>query len=122
MTANVTTTLKDVLGDLVRKGGVVAALVVSRDGFLIDGVKTEEVDLDALGALTSSALLAWEAVGNEMAVGAPESLLAEFEAGPVAASPVNPDAVLVLLGNRLCNLGRIKIEIQRARQQVAACL
>lgn len=122
MTTNVTTTLKDVLGDLVRKGGVVAALVVSRDGFLIDGVKTEEVDLDALGALTSSALLAWEAVGSEMAVGAPEALLAEFEAGPIAASPVNPDAVLVLLGTRLCNLGRIKIEIQRARQQVAACL
>jgi predicted regulator of Ras-like GTPase activity (Roadblock/LC7/MglB family) len=114
--------LKNVLSDLTQKGGVIAALVVSRDGFVIDGVKSDEVDLDALGALASSALLAWEPVGNELNIGAMEGVLVEFDSGPIASTFVNADAILVLMGTRLCNLGRIRIEMARAKEAVAACL
>lgn len=122
MATNVMSSLKNVLSDLTQKGGVIAALVVSRDGFVIDGVKSDEVDLDALGALASSALLAWEPVGNELNIGAMEGVLVEFDSGPIASTFVNADAILVLMGTRLCNLGRIRIEMARAKEAVAACL
>ena len=115
--------LKEVLTDLTKKPGVIAALVVSRDGFVIEGqTSEEELDLDALGALTSSALAGWESIGTDMSRGSPEMLLVEFESGPIAVSPVADDAVLVVMGNRLCNLGRMRIEVSRVREAVAACL
>ncbi len=115
--------LKEILGDLTKKPGVIAALVVSRDGFVIEGLTSEEeLDLDALGAHTSSALMAWESIGTDLSRGAPEMLLVEFESGPISVSPVSGDAVLVVLGNRLCNLGRLRIEASRVREAVAACL
>jgi predicted regulator of Ras-like GTPase activity (Roadblock/LC7/MglB family) len=115
--------LKDVLGDLTKKPGVIAAAVVSRDGFVIEGLTSEEeLDLDALGALTSSALIGWESIGADMSAGGPQMLLVEFESGPISVSPVAGDAVLVVMGNRLCNLGRMRIEASRVREAVAACL
>ena len=115
--------LKDVLGDLTKKPGVIAAVVVSRDRFVIEGLTSEEeLDLDALGALTSSALIGWESIGADMSAGGPQMLLVEFESGPISVSPVAGDAVLVVMGNRLCNLGRMRIEVSRVREAVAACL
>jgi uncharacterized protein len=115
--------LKDVLGELTKKPGVIAAAVVSRDGFVIEGLTSEEeLDLDALGALTSSALIGWESIGADMSAGGPQMLLVEFESGPIAVSPVGGDAVLVVMGNRLCNLGRMRIEASRVREAVTACL
>ena len=77
--------------------------------------------MEALGALTSSALIGWESFGADMSTGSPQMLLVEFESGPIAVSPAG-DAVLVVMGNRLCNLGRLRIEASRVREAVAACL
>jgi predicted regulator of Ras-like GTPase activity (Roadblock/LC7/MglB family) len=121
--ATAAASLKDVLGDLTKKPGVIAAVVVSRDGFVIEGLTSEEeLDLDALGALTSSALIGWESIGSDMSAGGPQMLLVEFESGPISVSPIAGDAVLVVMGNRLCNLGRMRIEVSRVREAVAACL
>ena len=121
--ATAAASLKDVLGDLTKKPGVIAAVVVSRDGFVIEGLTSEEeLDLDALGALTSSALIGWESIGADMSAGCPQMLLVEFESGPISVSPIAGDAVLVVMGNRLCNLGRMRIEVSRVREAVAACL
>ncbi len=114
--------LKEVLGDLCKTPGVVAALVVGRDGFLIEGLTAEGADLEALGAIASSVLVGSESLGKDMSLGAPHSLLMEFEIGPVAVSGVNGDAVLVVMGNRLCNLGRLRVEAKKALEAVAQCL
>jgi predicted regulator of Ras-like GTPase activity (Roadblock/LC7/MglB family) len=123
MATELTMNLKDILNDLTHKGAIVAAIAVSRDGFVIDAAKSEEVDLDAIGALVSSAMLAWEGVATEIqASGPPDVLLAEFPAGPIAVTQVNKDSMLVLMGSRFCNLGRIRVETQRVRAMVAECL
>jgi predicted regulator of Ras-like GTPase activity (Roadblock/LC7/MglB family) len=120
--ATATANLKEVLAELTKKPGVIAACVASRDGFVIEGLTSEEeFDMDALGAFTSSALIGWETFGTDASAGGPQMLLVEFESGPIAVSPAG-DAVLVVMGNRLCNLGRLRIEAARAREAVAACL
>ena len=56
--ATATANLKEVLAELTKKPGVIAACVASRDGFVIEGLTSEEeFDMDALGAFTSSALI-----------------------------------------------------------------
>jgi len=122
MVTEVTLDLKAILNELTRKTGIIAALVVSRDGFIIDGTSGEDVDLETLAAITSSAFVAWESAGIEVAIGQPRVLLVETENGSLVVTPVDSDALLVLMGNRMANLGRIRIEAARARESVARCL
>ena len=122
MVTELTLDLKTILNELTRKTGIIAALVVSRDGFIIDGTSGEDVDLEALAAVTSGAFVAWEAAGVEVAIGQPRVLLVETESGAIVVTPVDADAMLVLMGNRLCNLGRLRIEAGRARDSVGRCL
>jgi predicted regulator of Ras-like GTPase activity (Roadblock/LC7/MglB family) len=122
MVTELTMDLKAILNDLTRKPGMIAALVVSRDGFIIDGTSGEDVDLEALAAVTSSAFIAWESAGIEVAIGQPRVLLVETENGSLVVTPVDADALLVVMGNRLANLGRIRIEAARARESVGRCL
>lgn len=113
--------LKDVLMDLVKVEGVIAALVVGRDGFVVEGLTTEEaVDLEALGAIVASNLAAADSMGREMGRGSLRSLLLEYDDGPVAVGPAGPDAVLVVAGGRQANLGRIRLEMRRNSQLAAA--
>ncbi|MDR7544985.1 MAG: roadblock/LC7 domain-containing protein [Armatimonadota bacterium] len=113
--------LKDVLMDLSKVEGVLAALVVARDGFVVEGLATDEsVDLEAVGAIVASNIAASDSMGREMARGGMRNILIEFDEGPVAIGPAGPDAVLVVVGSRQANLGRIRLEMRRNSQLAAA--
>jgi predicted regulator of Ras-like GTPase activity (Roadblock/LC7/MglB family) len=113
--------LKDVLMDLSKVEGVLAALVVGRDGFVVEGMTSEEgVDLEAVGAIVAGNIAASESMGREMSRGTLRSTLVEFDDGPIAIGPAGPDAVLVVVGNRQANLGRIRLEMRRNSQLAAA--
>ncbi len=113
--------LKDVLADFAKVEGVLAALVVSRDGFVVEGVTSEDsVDLEAVGAIVASNLAAADSMGREMVRGTIRNLLLEFDEGPVAIGPAGPDAMLVVVGTRQANLGRIRLEMRRNSQLAAA--
>jgi predicted regulator of Ras-like GTPase activity (Roadblock/LC7/MglB family) len=112
--------IRDVLTELAKVEGVLAALVVGRDGFVIEGITTEDVDLESVGAIVASNMTAAETMGNEMVRGTIRGLLVEFDEGPVAVGPAGPDALLVVVGNTRCNLGRIRLEMKRNSQLAAA--
>ncbi len=113
--------LKDVLVDLAKVEGVLAALVVGRDGFVVEGMTTEEsVDLEAVGAIVASNIAAADSMGREMARGTLRNMLLEYDDGPVAVGPAGPDAVLVVVGSKQANLGRIRLEMRRNSQLAAA--
>jgi len=112
--------IKDVLAELAKVEGVLAVLVVGRDGFVIEGISTEDVDLEGVAAIVASNMAAAEAMGTEMVRGMIRGLLMEFEEGPVAVGPAGPDALLVVVGNARCNLGRIRLEMKRNSQLAAA--
>ncbi len=113
--------LRDVLVDLTKVEGVVAALVVGRDGFVVEGMTTEEtVDLEAVGAIVASNISAADSMGREMVRGPLRSMLLEFDDGPVAVGPAGADAILVVVGTKQANLGRIRLEMRRNGQLAAA--
>lgn len=111
--------LRTILDGLMKVEGVTGALVVGRDGFVIEGVSAEGVDLDAVGALAASALGSSDSMGGELHLGGLGSVLIEFEVGPVAVTPAGPDAVLAVVGDQRANLGRLRIEMRKIRSAVA---
>lgn len=113
--------LRDVLMDLSKVDGVLATLVVGRDGFVVEGMSGDEnVDLEAVGAIVASNIQASDSMGREMTRGTMRNMLIEFDDGPVAIGPAGPDAVLVVVGNKQANLGRIRLEMRRNSQLAAA--
>lgn len=111
--------LRGILDGLLKVDGVTAALVIGRDGFVIESAAAHAIDADAVGAIAASSLSAAEAMGEEMKLGALGSILIEYELGPVAVTLAGPDAVLAVVGNQGTNLGRVRIEMRKIRQAVA---
>lgn len=105
--------LKDLLAELAKIEGVLAALVVARDGLVIEGMAAEDVDVEAVGAIVSSHMATAESTGGELAKGKPRALLIEYDQGLIAVGPAGPDALLVVVGNGKCNLGRLRLEMKR---------
>jgi len=113
--------LKDVISDLAKVEGVVAVLIVGRDGFVVEGMTSEEaIDLEAVGAIVASSMAAADSMGREMSRGAMRSMLLEYDDGPIAVGPAGPDAMMVVVGGKQANLGRIRLEMRRNSQLAAA--
>lgn len=114
--------LRGILEGLLRVEGVTAAMVVGRDGFVIESVSTQGAESDSVGAIAASALASAEAMGGELHAGQLGAILIEYDQGPVAVSPAGPDAVLAVVGNQSVNLGRLRIEMRKIRTAVASQL
>jgi len=111
--------LRGILDGLLKVEGVTAALVIGRDGFIIESATAHPVDTDAVGAIAASSLTASESMGEELKLGTLGAILIEYALGPVAVTPAGPDAVLAVVGNQSVNLGRLRIEMRRIREAVA---
>lgn len=111
--------LRTILNDLLRIDGTVAALVVGRDGFVIEGSSNDQMDLDAVGAVAASTMGSSEVMGSELGRGQLGSILIEYEFGPIAVSLIGPEALLVVVGDVRSNLGRLRLEMRRVRPMVA---
>ena len=83
--------LKQILGEFLKVEGVSAAVVVGRDGFVIESAISGKIDIDALGAMASTGMGTSEAMGNELGKGNLDQMLVELE--PLA---VFESVVLVL--------------------------
>jgi predicted regulator of Ras-like GTPase activity (Roadblock/LC7/MglB family) len=111
--------LRGILDGLLQVEGVIGALVVSRDGFVIESVIHDPIDTDSVGAIVASSLAASEAMGGALNLGSLGSILVEYDVGPVAVTPVGTDAALAVIGNQGANLGRLRIEMRKIRTAVA---
>lgn len=111
--------LRGILDGLLEVEGVVAALVVGRDGFVIEAAAVNTLDTDSVGAIAASNLAASDAMGEALTLGALDTILIEYEQGPVALTPAGPDAVLAVVGDQNANLGRVRVEMRKVRQAVA---
>jgi len=113
--------LKGILDGLMKIDGITAAMVVGRDGFVIESATNggEGLESDTVGAIAASSFGSFGQMGGELRLGALDSILLEYEMGPVAVSPAGPDAVLAVVADRQANLGRLRIEMRRIRTAVA---
>lgn len=114
--------LKRILGDLVKVEGVSAAAVVGRDGFIIEHVTNIQMDVDALGAMASTSVGTSEAMGIELKKGTFDQVLVELEKGPILLSLVTANEILAIVAEPGSNVGRIRYEVKKNRERIAAAL
>jgi uncharacterized protein len=115
--------LKETLSDLIKVEGINAAVVVGRDGFVINGVSNgSAMDIEAVGAVISTGIGTAEIMGKELKVGAMSQGMLEYNNGIIVMGFLGKDAVLACVADSNANLGNVRYQIKKRSPEIQATL
>jgi CheY-like chemotaxis protein/predicted regulator of Ras-like GTPase activity (Roadblock/LC7/MglB family) len=104
---------KSVLSRLAAVPGVALAVLVDREGFLIESAGDTVLEAEAAGALAACLAEASEAIGSELRQGTLVGLTAEYEAGTILVNMAGAGAMLATV---LCDptlLGKVRYYVKK---------
>ncbi len=110
--------IKRILQDLQREQGVIFAGIASNEGLIIDYISNDEVDFEAVAAVTSSALATAENVGKELGRGDFIQAIVEYKGGFVFMTALTEKEYLVIVTDKNANLGKIRYEISKYKDKI----
>ena len=113
-------TLRELVATIRQREGVDAAIVLGRDGLVIEGQLEQTLDGDALAACLPAVLSAADGFSSAAQRGESVSTLLEFQHGYALASILSPEVVLLVLVQPHANVGQLLLEIRRNREHIAA--
>ena len=112
--------IRDLVGAIRQREGVEAAVVLGRDGLLIDSQSVPGLDPEDLAARIPSIIGPADDLGNGVGRGALVTAVLEYHAGLAIVTVLNADAVLVVLVRPDANVGQLLFELRRNREHIAA--
>ncbi|MBI2407983.1 MAG: roadblock/LC7 domain-containing protein [Gemmatimonadetes bacterium] len=113
-------TIRDLVAAIRDREGVQAAIVLGRDGLVIDGQGVPTLDTENVAAHVPPILLAADELGHATAQGALQTEVLEYERGYAIVSALSPDAVLLVLALLSVNLAQLLYELRRNRANIAS--
>jgi predicted regulator of Ras-like GTPase activity (Roadblock/LC7/MglB family) len=113
-------TIRDLVSALRRREGIDAAIVLGRDGLLIDGATAASHDAEGLAAHVPPMVGAAIEMGLASDRGDFGLLVLEYEAGMAVVAAVSADALLLVLLRPSANLASLLFDLRRHRPQIAA--
>ena len=117
-----TATLRDVLQELVDVQGILTSVLVGRDGFVIDGISSGEMDTEAIGAVISTAIGSNEVMGTELEVGDFSQSMVEFAGGVIVTSLVGESAILATVADLQAPLGNVRYQVKKRLPEIERLL
>src|SRR5712691_7082005 len=115
--------LKQTLGRFLSIPGVRQAILVGRDGLLIEGLTRDgKDDMEAVGAIMTTGLSTAEALGQEISRGPVIGVLMEYENGLVSVDPLGDFALMVTLSDNASNIARVRHLIKTTRNEILEAL
>ncbi len=111
------------LEELVSVDGVNAAVIVGRDGFVIDGVSNSgSLETETVGAVISAGTGSSEVMGRELNVGTMTQGMMEFSDGLIIMSLVGIEAILAVVADTKANLGYVRFQIKKRIPEIEKAL
>src|SRR5205085_5497050 len=115
--------LKQTLSRFLSIPGVRQAILVGRDGLMIEGLTHDgKDDMEAVGAIMTTGLSTAEALGKEIARGSVIGVLMEYENGLVSVDPLGDFALMVTLSDNASNIARVRHLIKTSRNEILEAL
>jgi len=118
--------IQKLLEQLAEDEGVKAVALMGEDGFVIESVTKEgAADLDFVGGAATSAMASSRALADHLQKGEVEEVMVEFDEGPMLLNPLDVSGttyslVLLLAGTQ--NLGRVRFQLKKLRDQMLEAL
>ena len=113
-------TIRDLVSAIRRRNGVDAALILGRDGLLIDGATDPALDPDSLAAHVPSLVQAAIEMGTAAGRGEFALMVQEYSAGTLVITAVSPHAFLLVVLRPDGDLAELVYDLRRFRAQIAA--
>ncbi len=113
-------TIRDLVGAIRQREGVEAAVVLGRDGLLIDSEAAGHVNAEHVAAHVPSIVQFADEYGAAAERGALQTAILEHERGMSVVCCLSEDAVLLVLVQPSANLGQLMYELRRNRANIAA--
>ncbi len=115
--------LKQMLSRFLAIPGVRQALLVGRDGLLIDGMTREgKEDMEAVGAITTTGFCAAESLEKEIARGSLVGVIMEYEHGLISVEALGDFALIVILLENAASIGRVRHLVKTSRGEFLEAL
>jgi len=103
--------------------GVSIALVVGRDGFVIEAAhKGMGIDVEAIGAVVSTGMGSSEGIGKELKIGEMYQSMMEYKDGIIVMSAVGADAIFVIVATPDANIGNIRYQLKKRLPDIAKAI
>lgn len=111
---------RQILNNLIEVEGIIAAVLVGRDGFVIESAGESRIDTEAVGALVTIAYSAYEAMGKELNIGGVTQIMSEFERSMIMAVAIGEEAILAVVTGANANVGSVRFQVKRYSRDLAA--
>ncbi len=112
--------IRDLVAALRQREGVDAAIVLGRDGLLIDSQAIEGMNAEDLAARIPPVLTPADELGVAAQRGELVTAVLEMQNGLAIVSALSAEAVLLVLVKPNANIGQLLYELRRNRQHIAA--
>jgi hypothetical protein len=112
--------IRDLVAAIRQREGVDAAIVLGRDGLLIDSQITPGLEADDIAARIPAIIVAVDELGVATKRGELLTAVLEHKNGLAIVSVLSAEAILLVLVTPRANIGQLLFELRRNREHIAA--
>jgi hypothetical protein len=112
--------IRDLVAAIRQREGVEAAVILGRDGLLIDSQSIPGLDAEDLAARIPAIIGPADELGAAANRGSLLTAVLEHQTGLAVVSVLSADAVLFVLVRPQANIGQLLFELRRNREHIAA--
>jgi uncharacterized protein len=111
--------IRDLVEAIRRRDGVDAAVVLGRDGLLIDSQAVPGLDTEGIAARIPPIVAPADELGGALGRGGLTTIVLEHQGGLAVASVLSREAILFVLVQPTANVGQLLYELRRNREHLA---
>jgi predicted regulator of Ras-like GTPase activity (Roadblock/LC7/MglB family) len=112
--------IRDLVAAIRQREGVEAAVVLGRDGLLIDGQAIPTIDPERVAALIPPMIGPADELGATLKRAEMQTAVLEYRTAVAIVSVMSPEAILFVLCTPQANVGQLLYELRRNRDNIAA--
>src|SRR5215510_11236419 len=110
--------MRHIVEDLIRVDGVIGSLLVGKDGLVVASTLMDEEDAEILGAMSAAVFGEIDKATKRIGVGTLIDTIIDAEQGSILMLEAK-DLILVVITQRMVNLGLVKMEMRRASKRIS---
>ena len=114
--------LEDVLDEFMTIRGVSAAVIVGKDGIVIESAAASPMNVDAIGSMVSTCLGSSEVIGGTLSLGELHDMTVELDKGPVFLAPITTNEIIAVVADTVGTVGHVRTELRKNRSRLVASL
>ena len=110
--------MRKIVEDLNRVDGVIGSLLVGKDGLVVASTLLDSEDAEVLGAMSAAVYGEIDKSTKRIGVGTLVDAIIDAREGSILLLEAK-DLILVVITQRVVNLGLIKMEMRRAARRIS---